>query len=143
MFLANYSDGLTDFPLPKLIEEFLAARRLCNVSLGAAALQQPRHRSLERRRFGAGIKCMKDSDIWVNGGYFVLRKEVFRYIKPGEELVYEPLAADFRRESLVAALRRLLAVHGHFPRQADPRRTGGLGRRSLVFWKNGQPAAAE
>ena len=39
------------------------------------------------------IKCMKDSDIWVNGGYFVLRKEVFRYIKPKEELVYEP----FRR----------------------------------------------
>ena len=25
MFLANYSDGLTDFPLPELIEEF--ARR--------------------------------------------------------------------------------------------------------------------
>ena len=26
----------------------------------------------------------------MNGGYFVLRKEIFRYIKPGEELVYEP-----------------------------------------------------
>ena len=36
------------------------------------------------------IKCMKDANIWVNGGYFVLRKEIFRYIKPGEELVYEP-----------------------------------------------------
>ena len=36
------------------------------------------------------IKCMKDSNIWVNGGYFVLRKEIFRYMKPGEELVYEP-----------------------------------------------------
>jgi glucose-1-phosphate cytidylyltransferase len=29
----------------------------------------------------------------VNGGYFLLRKDVFRYIEPGEELVYEP----FRR----------------------------------------------
>ena len=29
--------------------------------------------------------------MWVNGGYFVLRKEVFRYLKPGEELVYEPM----------------------------------------------------
>ena len=36
------------------------------------------------------IKSMKDSNIWINGGYFVLRKDVFRYIKPGEELVYEP-----------------------------------------------------
>ena len=26
----------------------------------------------------------------MNGGYFVLRKEIFRYIKPGEELIYEP-----------------------------------------------------
>jgi len=33
---------------------------------------------------------MKDSDIWINGGYFVMRKEIFRYIKPREELVYEP-----------------------------------------------------
>ena len=36
------------------------------------------------------IKSMKDANIWVNGGYFVLRKEIFRYIRPGEELVYEP-----------------------------------------------------
>jgi glucose-1-phosphate cytidylyltransferase len=27
----------------------------------------------------------------VNGGYFVLRKDVFRYLKPGEEFVYEPM----------------------------------------------------
>jgi len=36
------------------------------------------------------IRGMKDSNIWVNGGYFVLRKDIFRYIKPGEELIYEP-----------------------------------------------------
>jgi len=36
------------------------------------------------------IKSMMDANIWVNGGYFVLRKEIFRYINPGEELVYEP-----------------------------------------------------
>ena len=34
---------------------------------------------------------MKDSNVWVNGGYFVLRKDVFRYLKPGEEFVYEPM----------------------------------------------------
>ena len=38
----------------------------------------------------APSKTMKDSDIWVNGGYFVLRKDIFRYIKPGEELIYQP-----------------------------------------------------
>jgi len=39
----------------------------------------------------SSIRCMKDSNIWVNGGYFVLRRDVFRYLKPGEEFVYEPI----------------------------------------------------
>ena len=57
---------------------------------------------------------MKDSNIWVNGGYFVLRKEVFRYLKPGEELVYEPIQRMISEgKRLVAPLRRLLAVHGY------------------------------
>jgi glucose-1-phosphate cytidylyltransferase len=34
---------------------------------------------------------MKDSNVWVNGGYFVLRPDVFRYLKPGEDFVYEPM----------------------------------------------------
>jgi glucose-1-phosphate cytidylyltransferase len=90
MFLANYSDGLTDFPLPQMIEDF--SRRDSYASFLSV---QPRSSSLDTVHLDhdgsvRGIKCMKDSDIWVNGGYFVLRKDVFRYIKPGEELVYEP-----------------------------------------------------
>jgi glucose-1-phosphate cytidylyltransferase len=37
-----------------------------------------------------GIQTMHESDIWVNGGYFVFRNDIFRYLNPGEELVYEP-----------------------------------------------------
>jgi len=40
---------------------------------------------------------MASSDLWVNGGYMVLRREVFDYMRPGEELVEEPfrrMAAD-------------------------------------------------
>jgi glucose-1-phosphate cytidylyltransferase len=90
VFLANYSDGLTDFPLPQMTEEF--SRRDDYASFLSV---QPRTSSLDTVQLDdngsvRAIKCMKDSDIWVNGGYFVLRKEVFRYIKPKEELVYEP-----------------------------------------------------
>ena len=92
-FLANYSDGLTDFPLSRMIDEF--HRRDAYASFLSV---QPRSSSLDTVQLsddGAvqDIKCMKDANVWVNGGYFVLRKDVFRYIKPGEELVYEP----FRR----------------------------------------------
>lgn len=90
MFLANYSDGLTDFPLPRMIEDF--SHRNCYASFLSV---QPRSSSLDTVHLDEdgsvrGIKCMKDSNIWINGGYFVLRKDIFRYIKPGEELVYEP-----------------------------------------------------
>ncbi len=40
-----------------------------------------------------GIQPIGDSEIWINGGYFIFRKEIFQYIKDGEELVNEP----FRR----------------------------------------------
>jgi len=91
VFLANYSDGLTDFPLPQLIDDF--KRRDSYASFLSV---QPRSSSLDTVQLGddgavEAIQCMKDSDIWVNGGYFVLRKDVFRYLKPGEEFVYEPM----------------------------------------------------
>ena len=46
------------------------------------------------------IRCMKDSNIWVNGGYFVLRNDVFRYLKPGEEFVYEPMQRMISEEKV-------------------------------------------
>jgi glucose-1-phosphate cytidylyltransferase len=91
MFLANYSDGLTDFPLPKLVEDF--SRRDGYATFLSV---QPRTSSLDTVEIDAGgsvraIRCMKDSNVWVNGGYFVLRNDVFRYLRPGEEFVYEPM----------------------------------------------------
>ena len=114
VFLANYSDGLTDFPLPQLIDDF--KRRDSYASFLSV---QPRSSSLDTVQLGddgavEAIQCMKDSDIWVNGGYFVLRKDVFRYLKPGEEFVYEPMQRiDCGRQGPFTALRRFLAVHGY------------------------------
>lgn len=91
VFLANYSDGLTDFPLPTLIDEF-SHRDGYATFLSV----QPRSSSLDTVHLDQdgsvrAIRSMKDSNVWVNGGYFVLRKEVFRYLKPEEEFVYEPM----------------------------------------------------
>ena len=91
IFLANYSDGLTDFHLPTMVEEF--SRRDSYASFLSV---QPRSSSLDTVDLSDNgtvhaIKSMKESNIYVNGGYFVFRSDVFRYIRPGEELVYEPL----------------------------------------------------
>jgi len=91
VFLANYSDGLTDFYLPSMIDDF--SRRDGYVSFLSV---QPSSSSLDTVQLGEdesvnAIRCMKEANVWVNGGYFVLSKDVFRYLKPGEEFVYEPM----------------------------------------------------
>ena len=42
------------------------------------------------------------SDIWVNGGYFVFRREIFDYIRPGEDLVEEPFHRLIAEGKLIA-----------------------------------------
>jgi NDP-sugar pyrophosphorylase family protein len=33
----------------------------------------------------------QESEVWINGGCFIFRHEIFDYIRDGEELVLEPL----------------------------------------------------
>jgi glucose-1-phosphate cytidylyltransferase len=144
MFLANYSDGLTNFYLPKMIQEF--SRRDSYASFLSV---QPRSSSLDTVQASEdgsvrAIKSMKDANIWVNGGYFVLRKEVFRYINPGEELVYEP----FQR--LIAEGKVWSQRHEGFWQCMDTFRDKQLldemeasGSPPWYLWKNGHPAAGE
>lgn len=92
MFLANYSDNLTDFHLPNLIDSFRkqdkTAAFLCvrpslschYVSIGDSGLVEE-------------IRTMGQSQMLINGGYFVFKHSIFDYIRDGEELVQEP----FRR----------------------------------------------
>jgi len=42
------------------------------------------------------------SDIWINGGFFVMRKEIFRHMQAGEELVREPFQRLIEKNALLA-----------------------------------------
>lgn len=104
MFLANYSDGLSNLPLNDYIDEF--KRR--NVTAGLVAVRPSQ--SLHAVRVDDGgvvsaIESVADSDYWINAGFFCLRQEIFDHIEDGEELVEAP----FRR--LIA--KRQLWSHRH------------------------------
>lgn len=91
VFLANYADGLTDFPLPRLTDGFL--QKGCVGSFLCVRPSQSFHAvSLSEDDRVDGIKDLGSIDMWLNGGYFVFRREIFEYIGPGEELVHEPFA---------------------------------------------------
>jgi glucose-1-phosphate cytidylyltransferase len=46
--------------------------------------------SLQEGHRVTGIQHVSRSGLYINGGYFIFRKEIFNYIRDGEELVEEP-----------------------------------------------------
>jgi glucose-1-phosphate cytidylyltransferase len=101
MFLANYGDGLSDVELPGMIETFQRSKAIASL-----LLVQPTA-SFDIVQVGPGgritdISALSHSDIWINGGFFVFRKEIFNYIHPGEELVREPFQRLIEKEALLA-----------------------------------------
>ena len=91
IFLANYSDGLTDVPLPAMINQFKKSGKIgCFI-----AVHPPISFHLaefDEQGFVRRLRSSQESDIWINGGYFIFRREIFDFIRPGEELVLEPFA---------------------------------------------------
>jgi glucose-1-phosphate cytidylyltransferase len=88
-FLANYSDNLTDFHLPKLIERFHEQDKTAAFLCVRPSLTC-HYVSMEDGGLIQEIKTMGECDLLINGGYFVFKQSIFDYIKDGEELVQEP-----------------------------------------------------
>jgi glucose-1-phosphate cytidylyltransferase len=89
MFLANYADGLSDFHLPTMIDWFRTSPHV------ATFLSVRPNTSFHFVKHGengtvSGIDDVLSANSWINGGFFALRREIFQYIKPGEELVEQP-----------------------------------------------------
>jgi glucose-1-phosphate cytidylyltransferase len=101
MFLANYSDCLSDVALPKLIEAFATSRNLaCFVSVKPRASFH-----LVNTNPNGVVKSIEHigrSGARINGGFFVLRREIFNYMHNGEELVEKPFARLINEGMLMA-----------------------------------------
>ncbi|MEO6509953.1 MAG: glucose-1-phosphate cytidylyltransferase, partial [Nocardioides sp.] len=88
MFLANYGDVLTDAPLNTHIDEFAETGAVAQflavrpgdsfhvVHVGDAGMV-------------SGIEPVGAMNMRINGGYFVLRQEIFDYLEPGDDLVMD------------------------------------------------------
>lgn len=86
MFLANYGDCLTDAPLNDLIEEFAQSDAVG--SLLAVKPQDSFH--VVDISYGnriTGLTAVADMSMCINGGYFILRQEIFNYLDEGDDLV--------------------------------------------------------
>jgi glucose-1-phosphate cytidylyltransferase len=101
MFLVNYADGLTDLDLNDYVERFQASNAIATF----LAVKPPlTYHTVETDPDGTVLRMapISSADVWINGGYFVLRREIFDYIKPGEELVLEPFQRLLKVQRLFA-----------------------------------------
>lgn len=99
-FLANYSDGLTDLPLPAQLDRFFKEDKI-----GSFVCVKPRLSyhivTLNGLDEIEKIQDMNQADIRINGGCFIFKKDIFRYIGPGEELVREPFQRLITEKQLI------------------------------------------
>jgi glucose-1-phosphate cytidylyltransferase len=100
-FLCNYADSLTDCPIDDIVDHHF------ETGATATILAARPTRSLHVLDIDAGsmiedIGPMKETGLWINGGFMVLDQRIFDVIEPGDELVDQP----FHR---LAAQRRLAA----------------------------------
>jgi glucose-1-phosphate cytidylyltransferase len=98
MFLANYGDVLTDVSVPAMVEAVQRSEKVAGM-----LCVRPNYTfhivSIADDQTACGIQDVTRSDLWINGGYFVFRNEIFDYMRDGEDLVAEPferLIADGR-----------------------------------------------
>jgi glucose-1-phosphate cytidylyltransferase len=101
MFLANYGDGLSDVPLPAMVEALHNSKAVASLLL----VQPTASFDIVHAAANGAVQeiCpLTRSDIWINGGFFVMRNEIFRHMQDGEELVREPFQRLIDRKALLA-----------------------------------------
>ena len=90
--MATYGDGLTDVDLPALVRDFRGvgeddrcSRSYDRISTPTSSRRTPTEQSRD-------VRAMDTSGVRINGGFFVMRREIFDWIAPGDELVEETFA---------------------------------------------------
>lgn len=112
IFMANYSDGLTDLGLDSYLASFRASGKLA--ALVAIKPTQNFHVvHLNGGNLVSDIRQSAEAGFRINGGFFIFRNGIFDYIRDGEELVEQP----FRR--LVADGQLIAYPHDGFWRCMD------------------------
>jgi glucose-1-phosphate cytidylyltransferase len=88
IFLANYGDVLTDAPLDEIIDE-VAASDVAG-SLLAVPPQDSFHVvDIDKDSRITAFTPVAEMNMRINGGYFVLKQDIFDYLHEGEDLVMD------------------------------------------------------
>ncbi len=101
LFLANYTDGLSDVPLPSVIESF---KRSASIASFISVKPRASFHLVNTDTSGVvkSIEHIGKTGAGINGGFMVMRQEIFNYIHEGEELVEQPFQRLIAEGKLMA-----------------------------------------
>jgi glucose-1-phosphate cytidylyltransferase len=99
MFMANYADGLTDLPLNDHVDKFKASGAVG--SFIAVRTSQSFHSvQFDDTGWVRSMGRIKDSEFWINAGFFCFTPKIFDFIEDGDELVEQPFNRLIERKLL-------------------------------------------
>jgi glucose-1-phosphate cytidylyltransferase len=131
-FLANYSDGLTDLYLPNLIDYSVKRGKIaCLMTVKPSVVFH--YVSVDRKGYVKNIRQLNKTPLRINGGFFVFKNEIFDYINPGEDLVYEPFQRLINKRELVAY--KYDGFWASLDTYKDKQRLDELASKNASFWE--------
>jgi len=101
VFLANYTDVLTDLPLPRMLDCFRQRDATAQVMVVKPHITS-HFTTVNDRGHVTRIADINQMDLLINGGFLIFKQDIFKYLKPGEELVCEPFQRLIKQKQLCA-----------------------------------------
>lgn len=100
-FLATYSDGLTNLDFDSYLD--YARRRDKIATFVSVKPNQSYHVArTDANGLVTEITEVTKAGVRINAGFFVLKREIFSYMRPGDELVVEPFQRLIKKQELAA-----------------------------------------
>jgi len=99
MFLANYSDGLTDLPFDQYMD---FVKQQDKVASFVSVRPTASFHTVESDGSGPVRAIHPAAETsWINCGYFALKQQIFDYMEQGDELVVQPFHRLIQKGELV------------------------------------------
>jgi glucose-1-phosphate cytidylyltransferase len=131
-FLATYGDGVTDAPLPDMIETLKKSGKT-GLFLSTRPMFTAHVVTTDGDGVVTGVRDIQRADVWINAGFFVLRRDVLDEINPGEELVEEVFERLIARRELLAY--RYEGFWGPMDTIKDKQRLDALAESGRAPWR--------
>jgi glucose-1-phosphate cytidylyltransferase len=140
-FLATYGDGLTDAPLPDMIDRLRSSGKT-GLFLSVRPIMNAHVVDADADGVVRSVEDMQQADVRINGGFFVFQRKVLDYINPGEELVEEPFKRLIEAEELISY--RYEGFWEPMDTMKDKQRLDALAESGRAPWRqNGIPAEGD